>query len=126
MRGTLTRLHLEVYILFKGNFADARISFLIKARQQHRELRSLPVTENCAVSSYLRFCVCASGTFVFIVINLGVCVCVFFFSVGVGNYYSWYFQRNVSLSLHCSFVILLLVPFLLYIVFERSTTKSLQ
>ena len=117
-------MHLEVYILFKGNFADARISFLIKARQQHRELRSLPVTENCAVSSYLRFCVCASGTFVFIVINLGVCVCVFFFSVGVGKV--GYFQQNVSLSLHCSFVILLLVPFLLYIVFERSTTKSLQ
>ena len=55
-----------------------------------------------------------------------VCVYVCVFSVGVGNYYSWYFQRNVGLSLRCSFVILLLVPFLLYIVFERPTTKSLQ
>ena len=78
------------------------LSFLFKARQEHRELRSLLVTKkNCAVSSYLRFCVCASGTFVFVVISLGVCMCVFF-SVSVGNYYSWYFQRNVSLSLRCS------------------------
>lgn len=99
------------------------LSFLFKARQEHRELRSLLVTKkNCAVSSYLRFCVCASGTFVFVVISLGVCMCVFF-SVSVGNYYSWYFQRNVSLSLRCSFVILLLVPFLFVHSFRTSNHK---
>ena len=94
LRGILTRLHLEVYKLFKGNFADARISFLIKARQEHRELRSLLVTENCAVSSYLRFCVCASGTFVFIVINLGVCAIALFTRV-------FRLQTRLFVSLFC-------------------------
>ena len=113
-RGALTRLHWELYKLFKENFADVRISFLTKARQEHRELRSLLVTKNYVTPSYLRFCVCASETFVFIVISLGVCVCVcvfffvcfsfVFFSVGLGNYYSQYFRWNVCYSLSCSFV----------------------
>ena len=122
--GDLNQIALRSLKALKGNFADARISFSIKARQQHWELRSLLVKKNYAMSSYLLFCVCASGTFVFIVISLGVCVCGFF-SLGVRHYYSWHFQRNVSYSLSCSFVYcsFLLV---LYIVFERPTTKSLQ
>ena len=64
--------------------------FSIKARQEHREPRSLLVTK--IVFTYLCFCVCASGTFACIV-------------------HCCHFQRNVCYSLSCSFVILLFIPF---------------
>ena len=53
--GDLNQIALRSLKALKGNFADARISFSIKARQQHWELRSLLVKKNYAMSSYLLF-----------------------------------------------------------------------
>ena len=79
LRGTLTRLHLEVYKFFKGNFADARISFLIKARQKHRELRSLPVTKKIVPCLLICVFMLVLLKHLYSLLFLWMCVYVWFF-----------------------------------------------
>ena len=58
LQGTLIRMHLEVYKLFKGNFADALISFQGKTRTPGATLPTCYQKKLCRVFLFAFLCLC--------------------------------------------------------------------